>query len=249
MLPQPFSRPAYTPPRIAIETRQYFEPVSVVRLLLFDRDDERRHQLASGLRGHHHDVATVASLAEVLFWLREHPTDLIVVAPELPAELATIREIRSATDLPVIVVSDVSDSAARIEVFDCGADDYLSRPLDPAELDRRARVLVRREQLRRRTDELTGPADLVMHVRAHEVLVGEDRLSLTPKEFAVLQLLLEHRGEVVSPDQISLAIWGYETFGSRNYVEAHVSRLRGKLAQAGAPDAINTVRGVGYVVR
>ncbi len=72
---------------------------------------------------------------------------------------------------------------------------------------------------------------------------------LTPKEFAILQHLLERRGEVVAPDELSLGIWGYETFGSRNFVEAHISRLRGKLREAGMTDMVRTVRGVGYVVR
>jgi DNA-binding response OmpR family regulator len=72
---------------------------------------------------------------------------------------------------------------------------------------------------------------------------------LTPKEFAVLRVMLEHRGEVVSTEDLSVSIWGYQTFGSRNFVEAHVSRLRSKLATAGAPGAVTTLRGVGYVIR
>lgn len=86
-------------------------------------------------------------------------------------------------------------------------------------------------------------------MRSHEAFVGSVIVDLTPKEFSVLRVLLDRRSEVISPDALSLAIWGYETFGSRNFVEAHISRLRSKLAKAGAPDVVTTIRGVGYVIR
>lgn len=86
-------------------------------------------------------------------------------------------------------------------------------------------------------------------MRAHTVFVGSDEVDLTPKEFGVLRVLLEHPGEVVAPDDLSREVWGYETFGSQNFVEAHVSRLRSKLARAGACEVIHTKRGVGYFIR
>ena len=90
---------------------------------------------------------------------------------------------------------------------------------------------------------------LALDVRAHEVRVGAALVSTTPREFDVLRLLLERRREVLSSDVISMHIWGYETFGSHNFVEAQLSRLRAKLRAAGAAEVITTVRGVGYVIR
>jgi DNA-binding response OmpR family regulator len=87
-----------------------------------------------------------------------------------------------------------------------------------------------------------------MRPRAHEVTVNEQPVHLTPREFAVLRMLLEHRGEVVTPDAISQVQWGHATFGIRNFVEAHVSRVRAKLRAAGADGVIQTVRGIGYKV-
>ena len=86
-----------------------------------------------------------------------------------------------------------------------------------------------------------------MYLRAHEVFVDQHELNLTPKEFSVLRLLLEHRGEVMTTATISTKICGWETFGQRNFLEAHVSRLRSKLAAGGAAGVVNTVRGVEYV--
>lgn len=102
-------------------------------------------------------------------------------------------------------------------------------------------------------DEAAEPVlateDFALDVRAHEVWVGASLVPMTPREFELLRLLLERRGEVLSADAISTQVWGYETFGSHNFVEAQVSRLRAKLRAAGAPEVIRTVRGVGYVIR
>ena len=109
--------------------------------------------------------------------------------------------------------------------------------------------MLRRTTGPRPDDVLHGPRDIRVHLRAHEAFVGDVLVHLTPKEFEVLRALLSRRGEVIAPDDLSIEIWGYETFGSRNYVEAHVSRLRSKLAEAGAREVIGTVRGVGYTIR
>jgi DNA-binding response OmpR family regulator len=96
---------------------------------------------------------------------------------------------------------------------------------------------------------LYGPYGLRLDPSAHQVFVGTAEVPLTQREFDLLRDLLDHRGQVLSADDLALRVWGYETFGSRNFVEAHISRLRRKLRDAGAGDAIRTVRGVGYVIR
>ncbi len=152
--------------------------------------------------------------------------------------------------MPVIFVTAAGNLSERLQGFDLGGDDYIVKPMDSSELNRRVRAVLRRRMQRDSVhEELRGPSDIVMYLRAHEVFVDQHELNLTPKEFSVLRLLLEHRGEVMTTDTISTNIWGYETFGQRNFVEAHVSRLRSKLASGGAPGVVNTVRGVGYVIR
>jgi DNA-binding winged helix-turn-helix (wHTH) protein len=100
-----------------------------------------------------------------------------------------------------------------------------------------------------RADELTGPHGIRMRVSAREVCVGAELIRLTHHEFELLRMLLERPDEALTADELSLAIWGHETFGSRNYVESHVSRLRGKLSRAGAPGVITNLRRAGYVMR
>ncbi|TAK78930.1 MAG: response regulator transcription factor, partial [Dehalococcoidia bacterium] len=179
--------------------------------------------------------------------------DLVILDIDLPGRsgFETLRRLRERSGLPVIITTSKGNVADRVSGLDLGADDYLLKPAEVPELGRRARALLRRARGTEgfAVEELEGPGGLVLRLRSHEVLVQRVPLELTPKEFAVLRLLLHRRGEVVSPDALSLAIWGYETFGSRNFVEAHISRLRAKLARSGAGQIVTTIRGVGYVIR
>ena len=160
------------------------------------------------------------------------------------------RQIRSRSDVPVIFVTAAGNLAERLHGFDLGGDDYIVKPMDAAELHRRVRAVLRRHLKRDdQPAEVAGPDGVTMNLRAHEVLVHGEELTLTPKEFSILRLLLERRGEVLTTDTISTHVWGYETFGQRNFVEAHVSRLRSKLNASGAPNIVTTVRGIGYVIR
>ena len=189
---------------------------------------------------------------EALALIDREQFDLILLDIRLPgiSGIETCRQIRARSDVPVVFVTAAASLEERLEGFDAGADDYVIKPVEILELNRRIRAILRRRSGWHEThDELVGPAGVVMHLRAHEARVEDRLLDLTPKEFAVLQLMLERRGEVLKTDAISSEIWGYETFGSRNFVEAHISRLRAKLLGAGADRVISTVRGIGYVVR
>ncbi len=189
---------------------------------------------------------------EALALIDRERFDLILLDIRLPgmSGIEACRQIRARSDIPVVFVTAAASLQERLDGFDAGADDYVIKPVEILELNRRIRAILRRRGGRPETpDELAGPAGVVMHLRAHETRVDGRALDLTPKEFAVLRLMLERRGEVLKTDTISTEIWGYETFGSRNFVEAHISRLRAKLLQAGADGVITTVRGIGYVVR
>jgi DNA-binding response OmpR family regulator len=180
---------------------------------------------------------------------------LLVDTSEAEGEL--LRDVRRQTDRPLIALVAPGATDAAVAAFDVGADDCAIWPDGSTdngsvrELTRRLEAVLRRAGPRQGDggEVIAGPASLVLRPRAHEASVSGTNLELTPKEFAVLRLLLERRGEVLTADGISEALWGHETFGARNFVEAHVSRLRHKLRAAGAPDVITTVRGVGYKIR
>ena len=222
-----------------------------VDLLLVHGDVDTQRELSASLSAVGHEVSTSSSVDGAIRLLRDDAFEVVVLS--LAAVDAggadAVGLLRAVSDVPLIVLGGDASQGVQDAVFDSGADDYLVEPVDPAELDRLVRARARRAATRGRGYELKGPADLTMQVRAHEVLVGSERLTLTPKEFSILRLFLEHRGEVVETDQISLNVWGHETYGSRNFVEAHISRLRQKLSRVDAGSVISTVRGIGYVVR
>src|SRR5690606_3610872 len=153
-----------------------------------------------------------------------------------------LRQLRARSEVPVLVMTASGGLDDRVTGFDLGADDYVVKAFEIAELERRVRAILRRTTGPRPDDVLHGPSSFRLRLRVQEAFVGEEPMHRTPMEFEVLRVLLTSRGEVDPPDDLSVLSWGYETFGSRNYVEAHVSRLRSKLADCGAGGVIGTVR-------
>lgn len=221
------------------------------RILLIEDDPDVRGAVAEALGNLGWQTESVASGEDGLTAFGRSAFDLVILDLGLPGLSGSevLRQLRVRSEVPVLVMTASGSIDDRVNGFDLGADDYVVKPFEIAELERRVRAILRRTTGPRPDDVLHGPGDIRLLLRAHEAFVGEEQVHLTPKEFEVLRVLLARRGEVIPPDDLSVQIWGYETFGSRNYVEAHVSRLRGKLAECGADGVIGTVRGVGYMVR
>jgi DNA-binding response OmpR family regulator len=221
------------------------------RILLVEDDRDVRDMVAAALGSLGWEAEGVATGEEALATFGRASYDLVILDLGLPGVpgIDVLRQVRARSEVPILVMTAASGLDDRMTGFDLGADDYVVKPFEMAELERRVRAILRRTTGPRPDDLLHGPQEIRLFLRAHEAYVGEQQVHLTPKEFEVLRVLLSRRGEVVPPDALSVEIWGYETFGSRNYVEAHVSRLRSKLADAGADGVIGTVRGVGYMVR
>jgi two-component system response regulator PrrA len=221
-----------------------------VRTLLVDGNGNRRRPLALALARLGHEVTEAPSpRAAVTVPLEAQEVLVLVPCGAPPSGIDELARLRAATDRPLIFVSDEADAAFRVATLDAGADGYVAHPVDPLELDRRVRALARPAECRRTAERLEGPAGLQLQVRAREVVVGGERLPVTRREFHVLRELLEHRGEVVSAERLSMAGWGHAILGTRNYVESQVARLRAKLRAAGAEGIVETVRGVGYAIR
>lgn len=223
------------------------------QVLLVEDDDLLSRALSARLVEDGIDTETTSRAEVALELIDRENFDLLIIDVGLPgmSGFDLIREIRRRRDdVPVMFLTGATTVQERLSGFDLGADDYVVKPANLNEVTRRARALLRRRRTGvPLTSELLGPEDLVLDRSSHRVAVGETQLDLTQKEFAVLTLLLERREEVITADDLSRAVWGYETFGARNFVEKQVSRLRSKLRAAGARGVINTVRGVGYVIR
>ena len=185
------------------------------------------------------------------FWSamgRRRP-ELVILDIMLPEEdgLAILKRLRETDrELPVMMLTAKSTEYDKVVGLDGGADDYVAKPFGMMELMARVRALLRRSAHR---EERAGQLELgrlTLSPAQHTVKVDGERVTLTLKEFELLQLLLEHKGMVFSRDQLLNRVWGYAFDGENRTVDVHIRTLRQKLGPCG--DYIETVRGVGYKI-
>lgn len=196
-------------------------------------------------------VITAADGREALAHLQVTQPDLVILdwmMPEIDG-LTVLDRMRAAGDeMPVLLLTARDAIEDRVEGLDSGADDYLVKPFAPAELLARLRSLLRRAK-KAGSDKNLAYADLSLEVSTRETRRGERRFELTPKEFDLLHLLLRHPRQVLTRDQILEEVWGYDFGGDDNVLEVYIGYLRKKTEAGGEPRLVQTVRGVGYVLR
>jgi len=148
--------------------------------------------------------------------------------------------------MPVLMLTARDDDLDKIAGLEVGADDYLTKPFNPRELVARVRAILRRSGDRSRTgagDGILEHGELVLDAGRRECRVGDEEIRLAPKEFDLLWELLDHRGLVLTRDQLLERVWGYTFAGDTRTVDVHVRQLRRKLGDA---SPIVTVWGIGY---
>ncbi|HTM05284.1 MAG TPA: response regulator transcription factor [Vicinamibacterales bacterium] len=186
-----------------------------------------------------------------LAYARSHPVEVAILDVMLPgiSGLEICRALRSrpdTADLPIIMVTARGDEGDRIVGLDIGADDYIPKPFSPNELVARIRALLRRsKRAGTASDEsLLQFGTLTMDLSRHTVIDAGREVTLTAKEFLLLQYLLQHRGRVLSRDLLLTDVWGYNYTGGTRTVDVHVRRLREKVPML--VDALVTVKQFGY---
>ncbi|MEM8722835.1 MAG: response regulator transcription factor [Cyanobacteria bacterium P01_G01_bin.39] len=181
---------------------------------------------------------------------REIKPDLILLDWMLPGISGPeiCRRLRQTGDkVPIILLTAKDEVSDRVTGLDAGADDYVVKPFSIEELLARVRA-----NLRRDTDEevdLLQFGDLTLNRSTREIFRGDRLIELTAKEFDLLEYLLSHPRQVLTRDQILERVWGYDFMGDSNIIEVYVRYLRLKLEEQKEPRIIQTVRGVGYVLR
>jgi DNA-binding response OmpR family regulator len=202
--------------------------------------------VAAYLRKDGFDVRMTASGREALTLVGSQPPSLVVLDLMLPDldGMEVCRRIRETTTLPVLMLTARDDDLDKIAGLEVGADDYLTKPFNPRELVARVRAILRRSDGRARPDGgILTHGELVLDAGRRECKVGDEEIRLAPKEFDLLWELLDHRGFVLTRDQLLERVWGYTFAGDTRTVDVHIRQLRRKLGDA-AP--IVTVWGIGY---
>ncbi|MBA2523306.1 MAG: response regulator transcription factor [Solirubrobacterales bacterium] len=219
------------------------------RVLVVEDDDDIADVLRRSLRQEGHEVRTAADGEDALRQASEFVPDLVVLDLGLPRldGVEVCRRLRAAGDVPILILTARTDTDDRVEGLDAGADDYLVKPFERAELLARMRALMRRRPPRGTASLTVG--DLVLNPGTREVVRGERTLDLTNREFELLEFLMHNERLVISRERLLEEVWGYDPTSMTNTIDVFISNLRRKLEEGGEDRILHTKRGAGYVVR
>lgn len=221
---------------------------SQITVLVVDDEDDIRGLMRDFLEADGYAVLTVDDGEAALKALRGHAVDCVLLDVMMPGLTGfdVLRQLREFSEVPVLFLSARHEDANKIRGLGLGADDYIVKTATPAEVVARVKAVLRRSQ--RSAPAIPQPLDfgrLRIDIAAREVLIEGNPVSLTAREFDLLQLLAEHPRQVFSRDQLFDRLWG--AYGDRHTVTVHIARLREKLEENPAkPVLIATVWGVGY---
>jgi two-component system KDP operon response regulator KdpE len=219
------------------------------RVLIVDDEPQIRRALQTALAGHGYDVAVASDGDSAMTLIGAHPPDAIVLDLVMPGMdgFAVLREIRSWSEVPVIVLSARGQEQDKVSALDLGADDYLTKPFGTSELLARIRVALRHSRAQRLPDDPVLAVGLIRIDQArHEVNVDGRQVHLTPIEYRLLVLLARHAGKVLTHRQLLQEVWGPRAHQT-HYLRVHMAALRRKIeADPARPRWLTTEPGVGY---
>lgn len=221
----------------------------VGRVLVVEDDDEIADVLRRSLRQEGHEVRTAVDGEDALELASDFAPDLIVLDLGLPKldGVEVCRRLRSEGDVPILILTARGETEDRVEGLDAGADDYLVKPFERAELQARLRALMRRRPPRGSAFVRVG--DLTLNPDTREVSRGERTVDLTNREFELLEYLMRNQKLVISRERLLEEVWGYDPTSMTNTIDVFISNLRRKLEEGGESRVLHTKRGAGYVVK
>ena len=219
------------------------------RVLVVEDDVEIAGALRRSLALEGYDVELAGDGIVALDRAEAYEPDAVVLDLGLPKldGVEVCRRLRAEGDVPILVLTARDELESRVEGLDSGADDYLVKPFERAELLARVRALLRRRPPRGTASIVVG--DLSLNPDRREARRGERPLDLTSREFELLEHLMHNERLVVSRESLLEEVWGYAPFTETNTVDVFISNVRRKLEAGGEPRMLHTVRGAGYVLR
>lgn len=223
-----------------------------IKILLVEDEKKIAESLKKGLSEQHYhvEVAYDGIIGKKLF--ETFPFDLIILDINLPGMNGydLCREIRKKSEqIPVIMLTALSATDDKIEGFDAGADDYIVKPFDFKELLVRIRALLKRTNQNMPSGNMLKVADLVMNLDSKEVTRAEVPISLTTKEFQLLEYLVRNKNRVVSRADIALNVWDIDFDTKTNVIDVYVNFLRKKVDRDFESKLIHTQVGMGYILK
>lgn len=221
----------------------------MINILIIEDNQDVNLLLAQTLSDEGFHVKSVYDGADGMDEIKKQDYDLILLDIMLPYKSGSdiLKEMRSFSDVPVIIISAKGQVGTKIDLLNLGADDYITKPFDLDEVVARIGSHLRRSQKLVEKHKLFQYKDMVLDEDTKRVTVNETELDLTAKEYMILELLLKNKGKIFSKANLFESIWQEEYLGDDNSVKTHMSNLRNKLKKANSVEEyIETVWGLGY---
>ena len=218
-------------------------------VLVVDDEMQIRRFLRSGFELDGYSVSEAENGREAIRAATLRPTDLIILDLALPDldGSQVLERIRSWSSVPIIILSVKSSEMVKVRLFELGADDYVTKPFGMAELLARSKVVLRRKARATTGDSVIRIDRLKIDLAARNVFVADERLTLTPKEYRLLQILAQYPGNVVTHQELLKEIWGLPHINDTHYLRIVVRKLRQKIeSEPNHPRILLTELGVGY---
>ena len=223
-----------------------------MRVLVVEDDSQVAAYLVKGLKEQGHNVDHAADGKNGLFLATSEEYDAMIVDRMLPEldGLAIIRSVRAAgKTTPMLILSALGEVDARVEGLRAGGDDYLTKPFAFSELLARLDALIRRARQSTAAETTLRIADLELDQLTRTVKRGGNTITLQPREFRLLEYLMQNAGRVVTRTRLLEQLWDYHFYPQTNVIDVHISRLRGKIDKNFDQPLLQTVRGAGYMIR
>ena len=221
----------------------------MVKILMVEDEPNIARFVELELSHEGYEVIKAEDGREGLKLAEEGGADLMLLDIMLPGlnGLEVLRRLRRTSALPVIMLTARDAVMDKVTGLDMGADDYITKPFSIEELLARIRSALRKKSQQTLPQMTIGP--ITMDVARHLVTVEGEAVDLTGREFSLLQVLMENAGIVLSRDMLMERVWGYDFMGETNLVDVYIRYLRAKIAEMTPRRMIQTVRGIGYVLR
>jgi len=217
--------------------------------ILVVEDEPRLNQLLKDyLENSSYRVSILDEGTQVVSWVKEHQPDLILLDLMLPGKngVDICRDIRSFSNIPIMMTTAKVEEIDRLIGLEVGADDYVCKPYSPREVVARVRTILRRVSPPVQ-EETLKQGDFTFDIEKHQVFYQKQELQLTPSEFDLFQVLLSHPGRVFSRNDLLEKVMGYQFQGYDRTIDSHIKNLRKKLQKlTGEKNFIQAVYGIGY---
>ena len=216
------------------------------KILVIEDEKNIQNIIKEFLESAKYEVNTADDGLEGINLIQNNNYDLVLLDIMMPKidGFVVCEMIRKNSNVPIIILTALTDEESQLKGFDKLADDYITKPFSMPVVLKHIEAIFRRTDNNNETSNILKYKNMILNIENYEVYVDNQKVTLTYREFEILKLFLENQGKVFTRDNILNSIWGYDYFGDDKIVNTHIKNIRKKLGY----DYIETVRGVGYKI-